>query len=348
MAKAFGPLHETYEPNSSGEIVARQFCVCDDCRDDQYHNAASANGSMKTALHSVSYAGVWPGQVRLSLDEFLFRAQSLGFQAVMLMAKRPHLSPLDYSVDARSHLRHRLADLGLHVACVAGYTDFCLSADRPDIPVREMQVLYVKELCNIAHALKCGLVRVFTGFDHTSATYDQQWAWCVAALQECSQYAVTLGVTVGVQNHHDVAGHWQSLLDLLADVNEPNCRAIFDAWAPALHGDDLAEAARRLAPYMVHTTVADYVRRPRFRYLPSLVNFAREPDAVRAVPMGEGFIDYRTFLQTLRAAGYEGYVAYEMCSPLRGGGSETNLDRCARRFLDYMNNWSVGAGRDNS
>ena len=26
---------------------------------------------MKTALHSVSYAGVWPGQARLSLDDFV-------------------------------------------------------------------------------------------------------------------------------------------------------------------------------------------------------------------------------------------------------------------------------------
>ena len=111
---------------------------------------------------------------------------------------------------------------------------------------------------------------------------------------------------------------------------------MFDAWAPALHGDDLAEAARRLAPLMVHTTVADYVRRPRFRYQPALINFDRAADAIRAVPMGEGIIDYRTFFRVLREGGYRGHVAYEMCSPLRGGGSEENLDRCARRFLDYM------------
>jgi sugar phosphate isomerase/epimerase len=78
------------------------------------------------------------------------------------------------------------------------------------------------------------------------------------------------------------------------------------------------------------------VRRPRFRYQPPLVNFAREADAVRAVPMGEGFIDYRTFFRVLRESGFQGYVAYEMCSPLRGGGGEANLDRCARRFLDYV------------
>jgi sugar phosphate isomerase/epimerase len=52
--------------------------------------------------------------------------------------------------------------------------------------------------------------------------------------------------------------------------------------------------------------------------------------------MGEGFIDYRVFLRTLRESGYQGTVAYEMCSPLRGGGAEENLDRCARRFLEYM------------
>ncbi len=291
---------------------------------------------MKLVLHSVSYAGVWPGQARLTLDDFLVRAKALGFGAVMLMAKRPHLSPLDHDADARRRLRGRLADLGLEVACLAGYNDFCQGADRPDIPSREIQVYHVRELCRLAHDLGCGLVRVFTGFEHPAATYEQQWQWCVGCLQECARFAAPLGVTVGVQNHHDVAGHWESLLDLLHDVGEPNCKALFDAWAPALQGSDLAEAARRLAPHVAHTTVADYVRRPRFRYVPNLVNYAREAEVVRAVPMGEGFIDYRGFFRALREGGFRGSVAYEMCSPLRGGGGEENIDRCARRFLEYM------------
>jgi sugar phosphate isomerase/epimerase len=291
---------------------------------------------MRTALHSVSYAGVWPGQARLSLDDFLERAARLGYDAVMLMAKRPHLSVLDYDAEARRKLPKRLGALGLRVACLAGYTDFCLGHDRPDIPVREMQIHYVRELCRLAQDLDCPLVRVFTGFEYAGPSFDQQWVWCVRALQECARFAAGLGVTVGVQNHHDVAGHWESLLDLLAEVGEPNCKAIFDAWAPALQGTDLVAAARALAPHTVHTTAADYVRRPRFRYQPPLVNYTRETDVVRAVPMGEGFIDYRGFFRALREAGYSGYVAYEMCSPLRGGGGEDNLDRCARRFLEYM------------
>ena len=89
---------------------------------------------MKTALHSVSYAGVWPGQARLGLEDFLERAKSLGFDAVMLMAKRPHLSVLDYGADARKRLRRLIESLGLKVSCLAGYTDFCMAADHPEIP----------------------------------------------------------------------------------------------------------------------------------------------------------------------------------------------------------------------
>src|SRR5205085_6684947 len=206
----------------------------------------------------------------------------------------------------------------------------------PDIPTREMQLLYVRELARLARELGCPLVRIFTAYDDPRTPPDQQWNNCVSLLRDCARQAARFGVTVGVQNHHDTAVHHESLFDLLEEVGEANCKAMFDAWAPALQGADLAAAVRKMAPHIVHTTVADYVRRPRFRYVPSLVNYTPETDAVRAVPMGEGFIDYRTFFAALKEVAYQGWVAYEMCSPLRGGGSEENLDRCARQFLRYM------------
>jgi hypothetical protein len=39
------------------------------------------------------------------------------------------------------------------------------------------------------------------------------------------------------------------------------------------------------------------------------------------------------FFAGLKEGGFDGYVAYEMCSPLRGGGSEENLDATARKSL---------------
>jgi sugar phosphate isomerase/epimerase len=290
---------------------------------------------MIPALHSVSYAGFW-GQSRLSLEDFLQRARTLGYPAVMLMAKRPHLSLLDFDADARGRLRAQLERLDLRVACLAGYTDFCMGADRLDVPTREMQTLYVRELCRLAGDLECRVVRLFTGFEYGHTTFDQQWNWCVSSLRECARAAAEFGVTVAVQNHHDVAVHHETLVELLNEVGEANCKAAFDAWAPALQGVDLAAAVKKMAPHIVHTTVADYVRLPRFRYQPQLVNYTREADSVRAVPVGEGFIDYRGFFQALKDVGFRGTVAYEMCSPLRGGGGDENLDRCAPRFLDFV------------
>ncbi len=56
----------------------------------------------------------------------------------------------------------------------------------------------------------------------------------------------------------------------------------------------------------------------------------------RAVPMGDGSIDYSAFFRGLRDGGYGGRAAYEMCSPLRSGGSIGNLDACAARFVGYV------------
>ena len=55
-------------------------------------------------LHSVSYSGSW-GQPALALDRFIVKAAELGFDGVMLMAKRPHLSILDYGDKERTRLR---------------------------------------------------------------------------------------------------------------------------------------------------------------------------------------------------------------------------------------------------
>ena len=78
---------------------------------------------MKPVLFSVSYAGLW-GQHSLSLDEFVPHAKALGYGTVELMAKRPHLSVLDYGPEKAKALRGLCEGQGVEVACLAGYTNF--------------------------------------------------------------------------------------------------------------------------------------------------------------------------------------------------------------------------------
>lgn len=293
----------------------------------------------KTALHSVSYAGVWPGQAALSLTGFVDHAADLGYGGVMLMAKRDHASLLDLGKEQRCALREQLQRRGLALAGIAGYTDFTAGADHQDIPLLEMQALYVQECARLAQELGGQIVRIFTGYERPEFSTAQNWARCVQGVKESARRAADFGVTLAVQNHHDVAVHYSALRDFLTEVDEPNVGAGYDAWAPTLQGladEQLTAAVRTLGPAIVQTIVADYMRRPRFQYLPGLTNYRPEQDEVRAVPVGEGIIDYARFFAALRSVSFGGFVTYEMCSPLRGGGSLENLDRYARRFLDWV------------
>lgn len=290
---------------------------------------------MKTALHSISYSGSW-GQTRLPLDEIVARTAALGYDGIMLAAKRPHASLLDMDADSRRRLRGELERHRVGLACLAAYTNFTADAEHAEVPLREIQVHHVGELARLAVDLGGSIVRVFTAYEHPAVPYSRAWDQTAAAIKECCRRAADVGATIAVQNHHDLAGHADSFLLFLKAVDEPNGKAAFDAWSPALQGDDLVDTARKLAPLTVHTTVADYIRLPRYRYQPELVNYRREADYVQAVPTGEGFIDYAGFLTALRDGGFAGSVAYEMCSPLRDGGDLAALDRYAAKFLDFI------------
>jgi len=295
---------------------------------------------MTPTLFSVSYAGLW-GQHRLELPAFIRKAAALGYEAVELMAKRPHLSVLDFDPGKAAELRGMAADADIEIATIAGYTDFTLAAGG-ETPAAEVQIAYVRSLAQLAEKLGAKIIRIFTGYTTTPEAYAADWDVCVRSVCECARVAADHGVIIGVQNHHDVAVGVDAYVEFLDDVDHPNCRAMFDPWSPALHGDDLRACAARLAPRMVQTTVADYVRLPRFQYVPGLVNYRPLESMVRAVPLGEGLVDLDGFFAGLREGGFDGYVAYEMCSPLRGGGSEENLDRAAGKALAKIQAWAHG------
>ena len=291
---------------------------------------------MQPVLFSVSYAGLW-GQAKLPLEEFIPHARELGYSAVALMGKRPHLSPLDWPADRLGALADLCRKSGVRVACVAAYTNFLGGAEAPEVPFGDMQVQYVESLAQMAHSLDCSLVRVFTAYERDDMPPAEQWNRTALAIRQCCDRCARYGVTLGIQNHHDLAVHSKSLLEFLRDVDRPNCKLAFDPWSLCVRGEEPFETARRMAPHVVYTTFADYLRLPRARYRPGLVNYDTSvKDLLRAVPMGEGDLDNASFLRGLRAGGYDGFIAYELCSPLRGGGATDNLDSCARGFLQWL------------
>lgn len=294
---------------------------------------------VKTCLHSIGYSGLWRGQALLTVDEFLLKAKELGYDGVMIMAKRPHLSPLDYDKEARAKLKKRIEELGLTLVGLAGYSDFTAGMDKPGIPHTEIQAAYIGQVAELASDLGTKMVRIFTGYERPGIPYDRQYATVVEGIKLAAKEAQKYGVTLVVQNHHDIAIHHDAMFWLLNEINMPNVMAGWDAWSPVLEGlstDEIKQSILKMKPYIVNTILADYIPLPRFNYDNTLTNYLSATPVMRAVPVGEGIIDYRSFIGTLKEIGYQGYLVYEMCEVLEGGGSIENLDATARKFLDFV------------
>ena len=289
---------------------------------------------MRLNLFSISYAGLW-GQDTLPLDDFIGKAAALGYDGVMLAGKRPHLSVLDTDERRIEELRAQLEKHKVRCDVIGAYTDFSMASS--ELPSTELQIHYLEELAQIAKQLGAGIIRVFTAYERAGEAPLASWRRLTGIFQECCDRVGNYGITLAIQNHHDIAIATPALIELLADIDRPNCKLGFDAWSPALRGEDLYEAARLAAPHTAITTNADYVRFPQFQYRPELVNYSQnDVDMVRAVPFGDGFIDFKAYFAGLIEGGFDGISTYEMCSPLRGGGTIENLDRCAARFLSWM------------
>ncbi len=298
-----------------------------------------ADFKVKTCLHSIGYAGLWRGQSFLSVDDFLVKAKELGYDGVMIMAKRPHLSPLDYDKAARARLKKRIEELGLTLVGLAGYSDFTAGIDKPGIPHTEIQAAYIGQVAELAADLGTNMVRIFTGYERPGVPYDKQYATVLEGITLAGKEAAKYGVTLVVQNHHDIALHQDAMYWMLKEINLPNVMAGWDAWSPNLEGlskEEVRKGVLKMKPFIVNTIAADYVALPRYHYENNLTNYVADKPVMRATGMGEGIIDYGTFFSALKEIGYQGWLVYEMCEVLEGGGSIANLDATAKKFLNYV------------
>ncbi len=296
--------------------------------------------NMKTSLFSISFAGLW-GQHALTLEETIDKTAELGFEGVEIMGKRPHLSVLDYSVDDCKRLREQLDRLGIECSAVAGYTNFTGGGEASEAPFGEMQIACVEALARRASVLGGKIVRVFTSYERDDLPFLAQWRKNVELIRECADRAAAFDVMIGIQNHHDIGVVTNVLDELIFQIDRQNVIPIWDCWSPFLGGEDLEAGARLMAPRMRLTTVADYVLLERRKYRPEFVNYVEaQPPALFAVPMGEGDLDYKTFFNALAKNGFDGWVSYENCSPLRHGGSLETLERYSRQFLEYIKPWT--------
>lgn len=303
--------------------------------------AGAPEAHVKIGLYSITYLGAWYRGDALSIEEVIRRARQFGYDGVEIDGKRPHANPLDLPPARCRELRDFGAGQGIEIYAVAANNDF--SSPIPEH--RESQLLYARDLIRVTADLGAKRMRVFLAWPgvtlvpeggarydiaqsawrqvHQPFSEEQTWAWCRQSLAEAARYAGESGVTLALQNHPPVIRGYGDCLRMVREVGSPHLKVCFDARLEhSLDSDGIERAVGEVGS------------------LQALSHFGGEfnqgPDGIQATESAQCLAEVRGLL----AAGYQGYIGFELCHPLPVVDGKTVgidfVDKNARLAAEYM------------
>lgn len=258
----------------------------------------SFNNYMKK--NSTSYFDVMDHALRMGFDGIEFIDLSLDIQ------KADSLSALAVQLQAYS------AKIGLPIVAYTVGADFY---------ARENEVSRVKAQVDIAAMLGAPVMR-----------HDATWGvkegetWrdvvCKVAplIREVAQYAAEKGIRTCTENHGYLIQDAERVETLIQSVNHPNYGWLVDMGNFLCADDQPLHALPIAAPYAFHVHVKDFLSKPAAADHPGSGWFtSRNGTYLRGTVAGHGVVPIRFCLDTLKKAGYEGFISYEF------EGMEENL-----------------------
>lgn len=271
--------------------------------------------------------GVMLDSFRLPVREALKKAREVGANGVQIYATKGEMAPEALSAHARKELLARIHDEGLVVSALCGDLGmgFGNREKNPELIDRSKRIL------DLACDLETKVVTTHIGVvpeheDHPRYAVMQQ---ACAALAE---YADSLSAHFAIETGPEPSERLRKFLDSLGS------RGVAVNFDPAnlqmVWKEDAAAAVKNLAPYIVHTHAKDgrqlYFRSPEEIY--GIVQ--PEPDAVippsfEELPLGEGDVDFKDWLDALRGIGYNSFLTIEREV---GGNPEADI----RKAVEYL------------
>ena len=133
---------------------------------------------------------------------------------------------------------------------------------------------------------------VFTGQKAT----DQEKQWAKQGLWELSEYAQSLGITLGLEYLNRFESYLVSctdeLIDLVNSVNHPACKIMFDTFHANIEEKDMTAAIKKIGNKLVHVQLSENDRGT----------------------LGSGRVEIDTVLQALKDINYQGMLSIEAFS----------------------------------
>ena len=305
---------------------------------------------MKFALLTVTYGGLFYKGEALSLEQQIYKAKELGFDALAIETKRPVASPLDLAKADRDRIKKISADQNIPLCAVASMSNF---AGRY-MEDRENNLAMMRMVLELAKDLGVGLVKIFAAWpgivndEEAVAMYGEyergnyykrlfpadlrRWNRCVEGIREAADMAADMGITLALQNHAPVLSKgYEDTLTMMQEVGRNNVKLCIDV--PLFYerqtDDYIHEAVQKCGDHLVHTHYGAW-------------NFSQHENGEiiqGPSPSTGNLVNYEAFVEELHNIGYKGYLTSEYCLPVykdhQYGGIE-EIEHATRISLQYM------------
>lgn len=210
---------------------------------------------------------------------------------------------------------------GLVVSAVSAYQDYA-NPDGLEARIAKLKACLdlASELPNPVAITESGGVPFAEGEQR-----DREWRVLVDSMKEAADYAGKVGAYIAMEpGGSGLVASVESMRALLDEVNHPHMKLNLDPANISMFGSDAVRAARELGPHVIHAHAKDgvfYYRLTQREFagiagrITSLDDIARLLDRptppCNEVPLGEGSVKWREYLQALDDAGYTGPFVIE-------------------------------------
>jgi len=262
--------------------------------------------------------GVIVDSFRVGVKEGLLKAKQVGADGVQIYAVNGEMDPANLTSLQRRTWKNYIESLGLEISALVGDLAGHGFQDKQENP---WKIEKSKRILDLAVELGSPIVTTHIGIvpeDRNGEIYESMHLAC----EELATYAKSMNAFFAIETGPETSSHLKKFLDGLGtngvSVNFDPANMVM------VTGDDPVKGVFELRDYIVHTHVKDGIRLrevdPReiygsFGYKPldhnELADMASSGDAFREVPLGEGSVNWKLYMNALSEINYTGYLTTE-------------------------------------
>lgn len=272
--------------------------------------------------------GVIIDSFRTDMQTALKKAENMGVKGIQVYSTHGDMSPENLTPSKRKEFLNRVKDHGLEISALCGD----LGQGFGDPLKNKVNIEKSKRILDLAKDLETSIVTTHIGVIPQDPNHDR-YKIMQEACFKLSQYADELKAHFAIETGPETAITLRNFLDTLGSkgvaVNLDPANLVM------VTGDDPVQAVYTLKDYIVHTHAKDgrrlLIKDPEVIY--GLVEeIIQEGKAFIELPLGQGDVDFKKYLQALTDIGYKGFLTIE-----REVGDNPEADiKLAVDFLNHM------------